>query len=47
MTVLELFRDYLHITRIPSRSFFEKLIWFNLVNRILLLVIKMLHLKFL
>lgn len=29
MTVLELFRDYLHITRIPSRSFFEKLIWFS------------------
>ncbi|CAF3088755.1 unnamed protein product [Rotaria socialis] len=29
MTVLELFRDYLHITRIPSRSFFEKLVWFS------------------
>ena len=29
MTVLELFRDYLHITRIPSRSFFDKLIWFS------------------
>lgn len=29
MTVLELFRDYLHITRIPSRSFFEKLSWFS------------------
>ncbi|UJR37996.1 hypothetical protein I4U23_030678 [Adineta vaga] len=28
MTVLELFRDYLHITRVPSRSFFEKLVWF-------------------
>jgi sulfite reductase alpha subunit-like flavoprotein len=28
MTILELFRDYLHITRIPSRSFFEKLVWF-------------------
>jgi sulfite reductase alpha subunit-like flavoprotein len=29
MTVLELFRDYLHITRVPSRSFFEKLVWFS------------------
>ena len=29
MTVLELFRDHLHITRIPSRLFFEKLIWFS------------------
>ncbi|CAF2916010.1 unnamed protein product [Rotaria sp. Silwood2] len=29
MTVLELFRDYLHITHIPSRSFFEKLVWFS------------------
>jgi len=29
MTVLELFRDYLHITRIPSRSFFEKLVRFS------------------
>ena len=28
MTVLELFRDYLHITHVPSRSFFEKLVWF-------------------
>ena len=29
MTLYELFRDYLHITRIPSRSFFEKLVWFS------------------
>lgn len=29
MTLCELFRDYLHITRIPSRSFFEKLVWFS------------------
>ncbi len=29
MTVLELFRDHLHITRVPSRSFFEKLAWFS------------------
>ena len=29
MTVLEVFRDYLNITRVPSRSFFEKLLWFS------------------
>ena len=29
MTLCELFRDYLNITRIPSRSFFEKLVWFS------------------
>lgn len=28
MTVLELCRDYLDLTRVPSRSFFEKLVWF-------------------
>lgn len=33
MTVLELFRDYLHITRVPSRSFFEKLVWFSTDER--------------
>lgn len=27
-TLFQLFRDYLNITRIPSRSFFEKLLWF-------------------
>ena len=28
MSVRELFQNRLHITRIPSRSFFEKLVWF-------------------